>query len=206
MNDNLSEFRSGIARVNNYVDIAFKTADDGTDICSIDEKEFIISSAFLKMFIYWEGFLEQAFIIYLTGGSSTNGDTLTKYANPTDEEHAHKMIIGTQKYVDWANHEIVMRLSSLYFENGSPIVSILTSIRTELSDLKNIRNAAAHISSTTQTKLDAIASRVLGSTVTNTTVDNFIMRSHPDDATITILQHYQNILDIAAENIAGNQP
>ncbi|ABZ77815.1 hypothetical protein Shal_3268 [Shewanella halifaxensis HAW-EB4] len=205
MNDNFSEFRAGITQVNNYIAIAYKTAEDGSEICTPDEKEFIISSAFLKMFIYWEGFIEKAFIIYLTGGSSTTGDMLTKYANPSDEEHAHKMIIGTQKYVDWANHEIVMRLSRLYFENGSPIVSILTSITTELSDLKNIRNASAHISSTTQTKLDAIASRMLGTTVTNTTVDQFIMQPHPEDVSITILQHYQNILDIAAENIASNQ-
>lgn len=205
MNDNLSEFRSGISKVNNYIAIAYKTADDGSDICTSDEKEFIISSSFLKMFIYWEGFLEKAFIIYLTGGTSTSGDTLTKYVNPLDEAHAHKMIIGTQKYVDWANHEIVRRLSSLYFENGSPIQSILASIATNLSDLKNIRNAAAHISTTTQTKLDGIASRTLGTSISNTTVDQFIMQPHPEDSSITILQYYQNILDIAAENIAGNQ-
>ncbi|TMO57106.1 hypothetical protein [Pseudoalteromonas phenolica] len=206
MNDNLSEFRAGVAKVNNYIAIAFKKAEDGTDICTAEEQEFIISSAFLKMFIYWEGFLEKAFIIYLTGGQSTNGHTLVKYAHPRDEQHAHKMIIGTQKYVDWANHEIVMRLSNLYFENGSPIQSILASISGVLSDLKNVRNAAAHISSTTQAKLDGIASRTLKATVTNTTVDQFIMQPHPDDATITILQHYQGILDIAAENIASNQP
>jgi len=205
MNNNLSEYRNGVVQVNNYIAIAYKTAEDGSDICTQDEKEFIISSAFLKMFIYWEGFLEKAFLIYLTGGSSINGDTLTKYVIPRDENHAHKMVIGTQKYVDWANHEIVMRLSSLYFENGSPIQGILASISTELSDLKNIRNAAAHISSTTQTKLDGIASRKLGITVANTTVDQFMMQPHPDDASITILQGYQNILDIAAENIASNQ-
>jgi hypothetical protein len=205
MNENLSEFRNGITQVNNYIAIAYKTGDDGNDICTQCEKEFIISSAFLKMFIYWEGFLEKAFIIYLTGGSSTNGDILTKYVNPIDEAHAHKMVIATQKYVDWANHEIVMRLSKLYFENGTPIQSVLASIAADLSDLKNIRNAAAHISSTTQTKLDGIASRTFGTTVANTTVDQFIMQSHPDDSNITILQHYQNILDIAAENIATNQ-
>lgn len=206
MNDNLSEFRAGISKVNNYVEIAFKKAEDGTDICTAEEQKFIISSAFLKMFIYWESFLEKAFIIYLTGGQSTNGHTLVKYAHPRDEQHAHKMIIGTQKYVDWANHEIVIRLSNLYFENGSPIQSILASISSDLSDLKNVRNAAAHISSTTQAKLDGIASRTLKATVTNTTVDQFIMQPHPDNATITILQHYQGILDIAAENIASNQP
>jgi hypothetical protein len=205
MNDNLSEFRKGISQVNEYIAIAYKTADDGSEICTQDEKEFIISSAFLKMFIYWEGFLEKAFMIYLTGGTSIGGDTLTKYANPVDEAHAHKMVIGTQKYVDWANHEIVRRLSNLYFENGSPIQNILASIATDLSDLKNIRNAAAHISTTTQGKLDAIASRTLGTSITSTTVDEFIMQSHPDDSSITILQHYQRILDIAAENIALNQ-
>jgi hypothetical protein len=41
--------------------------------------------------------------------------------------------------------------------------------------------------------------------MTNTDVATFMMQLHPLDSTKTVLQYYQNLLDIAAENIAANR-
>jgi len=158
----------------------------------------------LKMFIYWEGFLESAFIQYLTGANSTNGSIVNRHANPLDEKHAHSLLIGTQKYVDWANHEIVKRLANLYLVNGEPLNTSLASLATILSELKVIRNSAAHVSSSTKTQLTGVANRVLNKNLPSITVTEFIMEMHPADSTKTVLQYYQNMLDIAAENISGN--
>ncbi|MDD2661562.1 MAG: hypothetical protein PHY54_18075 [Methylococcales bacterium] len=119
--------------------------------------------------------------------------------------HALKLLIGTQKHVDWANHEIVRRLAQLYLKDGNPIVSNIDSISSELADLRTIRNAAAHISSTTQKQIDALASRISGKNVVNTSVARLVMSLHPKDTSKTVLQFYQNILDIGAENIAANR-
>ena len=107
--------------------------------------------------------------------------------------------------MDWANHEIVRRLAKLYLENGEPLASNIASISSELSDLKTVRNAAAHLSSTTRHQLDALSSRVLSRNITNTDVATFMMQLHPSDSTKTVLQYYQNLLDIAAESIAANR-
>jgi hypothetical protein len=203
--DSLSEFRAGIAQTNEFISMAYEQNLNGNDIFDTNKKEFVISSAFLKMFIYWESFIEESFSKYLVGELSIEGTGVTRYVFPSDREHALKILIGTQKYVDWANHEIVRQLAHLYLENGNPFASNIASISSELSDLKTVRNAAAHLSTTTRRKLDALSTRVLNQNLTNTNIATFMMHLHPSDATKTVLQYYQNLLDIAAENIAANR-
>ena len=205
LSDTLAEFRAGITKANNLISMAYEQDSNGNDIFDEKKKDFVISSAFLKMFIYWESFIEGSFCKYLTGELSTDGTGVTCFVSPNDREHALKILIGTQKYVDWANHEIVKQLAKLYLENGEPLVSNMASISRELSDLKTVRNAAAHSSSTTQRPIDALSTRILGRTISNTDVTSFMMELHPSDSTRTVLQYYQNILDIAAENIAANR-
>lgn len=205
LSDCVSDFRSGVSQINSIVQKAYDTDPAGKDIFTEDQKDFIVSSAFLKMFIFWESFVEESFAKYLVGEASTDGNYVNKFVTPNDRSHALKILIGTQKYVDWANHEIVKRLANLYFEDGEPFSTNISSITTDLADLKTIRNAAAHLSSTTQHQLDALASRVLGRQVSNTTVGQFVVQLHPNNASRTILQNYQDVLDVAAENIAANR-
>lgn len=205
LNTSLANFRQDVIKVNGYIDLAYEQDDTSNNIRTTDEIEFLVTSAFLKLFIAWEGFLERTFISYLTGEESLDGNQVVRYASPVDESHAHRILIGTQKYVDWANNEIVNRIAGLYFENAEPYLTALNSIARDLSDLRVIRNASAHISSTTQTKLDAVASRVLGTQVSNIRVADFITRISTEDNTKTVLQMYQLKLDITAENIAHNR-
>ena len=48
----LYDFRQGISEVNNYISMAFKEDGAGDDIFDDIKKDFLISSSFLKMFIY----------------------------------------------------------------------------------------------------------------------------------------------------------
>ena len=43
------------------------------------------------------------------------------------------------------------------------------------------------------------------SAVVNTSVAHLVMNLHPKDKSKTVLQYYQNILDIVADNIAANR-
>ncbi|MGY6588813.1 MAG: hypothetical protein ACXIUB_11080 [Wenzhouxiangella sp.] len=205
LSDCVSDFRSGVSKINTIIQKAYDTDSGGNDIFSDYQKHFIVSSAFLKMFIYWESFIEESFVNYLIGEASTDGTYVNRFVTPNNRTHALKLLIGTQKYVDWANHEIVKRLANLYLEDGEPFSTNISAITTDLADLKTIRNAAAHLSSTTQHPLDALASRVLGRQVSNTVVGQFIVQLHPTNASKTILQNYQDVLDVAAENIAANR-
>ncbi|MEJ6077958.1 hypothetical protein MT391_05315 [Vibrio sp. 1-Bac 57] len=201
----LVEFRQNVTKVNSYIELAYEQDSSSNNLRTGEEIEFLVTSAFLKLFIAWESFLEKSFISYLTGEESLDGNQLVRYASPVDEKHAHRILIGTQNYVAWSNNEIVNKIAGLYFENSEPYLTALNSISRDLSDLRVIRNASAHISSSTQTKLDAVASRVLGTPISNIGVSDLVTRISPEDNTKTILQMYQLKLDISAENIAHNR-
>ena len=202
--DSLNTFRVSVAEANSFITLAFQQNGSGNYILPQNQREFISDSAFLKLFIAWETFLERSFIQYMLGELSIMGHSITRYVQPVDEQHANKLLIGIQKYVDWSNPEIVKRLSNLYFITGNPIDTYVSSTMVDLFDLKTVRNAAAHLTSTTRQQLDSVGTRKLKRTCTNLKVSDFIFAVDPDSvASETILTIYLTKLDIAAEGIAN---
>lgn len=202
--DSLTNFRASITEANSYVSIAFRRNRSRRYIFTSSERDFITDSAFLKIFIAWETFLEHSFIQYSLGEPSILGRTVVRYVSPLDERHANSLLVGTQKYVDWSNPEIVRRLSGLYFPPGNPYQTVVGGINSDLFDLKIIRNAAAHLTSTTRTQLDSLATRKLQRPCVNTTVSGLLFAVDPSVVTgDTILDSYLIMLDVAAEAIAN---
>lgn len=158
----LTAFRTEVTTFQGFVSKAFTQDAGGAYFLTPPERSFVVDSAFLRIFIAWEGFLEEVFVSYLLGQPSAAGKLAVRHAIPSSEQHARDILIGTQKYVDWANPEIVRRLARLYFVNGEPIEPVISSIQNDLFDLRTVRNAAAHLTSTTGKSLDALASRRLG--------------------------------------------
>jgi hypothetical protein len=202
--DSLTQFRASIAEANTFISIAFHRNRSRRYILSANEREFITDSAYLKIFIAWETFLESSFINYMLGDLSILGNTVTCYVQPLNIDHAHRLIIGTQRYVDWSNPDIVRRLCNLYFATGNPLDTFISSITADLFDLKTIRNAAAHLTSTTRSQLDSLGTRKLRRPCINLKVSDLIFSIDPNSATSdTILTSYLTILDVAAEGIAN---
>ena len=202
--DSLNNFRSSITEANGFISIAFQQDASGTYLLPQNQRDFITDSAFLKMFIAWETFLESIFIKYMLGELSILGTMVPRFVQPSNKDHALQILIGTQKYVDWSNPEIVKRLSNIYFANGNHIDIFISSIFIELFDLKTIRNAAAHLSTTTGKQLDSLGSRLLNLTQANLTVSQLIFTSDPSGTGgTTFLSTYLTKLDITAEGIAN---
>ncbi|MBL5926624.1 hypothetical protein [Enterobacter asburiae] len=196
----LSTLQDGFAFVNRAITLANTNFTSAADE---DVKSFIIESSFLKMFIFWEEFLESSFLCYLNSETSLAVQLPVIYVSPIDSEHAGKMLIGTQKYVDWANHEIVKKLASIYMENGTPYKTALDSISIDLSDLKNIRNRSAHCSSTTERAFLAVQRRVLAKSNSNLKISDFLMHTHPAHTDKNVLEYYQDKLSVVAHNISN---
>ena len=205
LSQSLQNFRDTILTINGLIVSAHAIdAATGKTLWSANETAFITESAFFKMFIAWETFLEESFILYLTGNQSISGTVVRKYANPVDEAHAHKFLIGNMKFVDWSDPKKVITLAEIYFDAGEPYKTAINSIHSHLQDLKTIRNAAAHLSSTTTGQLDALAIRKLGRPYTRISVYNLITTVDLSSPSKTIIQGYQDILDAAADIIAKN--
>jgi hypothetical protein len=134
----------------------------GVSLFPSAEQNMITVAGFLNLFVAWEEFLETAMSQFMVGISTLSGNAPVRYATPPDVETAKRMLIGTNKYFDFANYELVRKMAALYFENGYPFEPHLSAIATDLADLRTMRNASAHLSSTTQRALESLAQRIFG--------------------------------------------
>lgn len=203
LKQNLDDYRSSVDECTSYIDYAHKKYTNGNYKITAGLRKFISQSAFLKIFIAWETFLEACFVDYLMNEQSILGNRPAKFANPVDRTHAHQLIIGTQKFVDWSNPDITRKLSMIYFHQGYVFNSELSAVQPQLFDLKTIRNAAAHLSSTTNMKLDGLSSRLLGRVCNNYTSYDLLFSPNPANARETILKMYLDLLDVTAESISN---
>jgi hypothetical protein len=198
----LLDYRSAVASANGLVAGAHEIDAAGAYLWSAEARAIIVEAAFLKVFISWESFLESTFLEFLVGNASAAGNTVVRYASPRDRDHAKKMLIGNQRFVDWANAGDVQKLGWIYLQDGYPFAGVLSSIHSDLMDLKTIRNAAAHNPSSTAAALDALASRKLSRTVSNITPSALLLAADPQSSGgETILGSYLALLDAAANQV-----
>ncbi len=182
---------------------AHRLDQTGLPIFSVAEREMITTAAFLNFFKLWERFLEESIAKYLSGKRPIGGAYLKKRASPRDEDSARNMLIGVMKFFDYANHDNVRKIARIYFDGGGPFEPHLSAVFTDLGDLRIMRNAAAHISSTTQTSLEGLAQRLFVTPQPNITLYDMLLRADPRSATgETVFASYQAKLLATAELIA----
>lgn len=199
----LQRLQDSITLVKKLIESAHKTDTDGDYVWSKDERTVVTEAAYLKLFKSWELFLEDSFQSYMIGTLSIAGNLVPTFVQPRNIEHAREMAIGTKFFVDWSSPDIVRKLSVIFFARDNPFEVILGSIFLDLNDMKTIRNAAAHLSSTTAAPLDGLSSRKLNRAITGTTVYDLILSINPELKGKTIIEGYTDILSSAAHQIAN---
>lgn len=198
----LQEFKTSVAQCDNLVVNAHKADANGVPVLPAIDQQQITTAAFLNMFIAWEGFLESSLMDLMLGATTTNGKAPTKYVAPPDIKAAQGILKGILSYFDFAKHDNVIRMVKLYFKDGYPYEPHLSSINSDLSDLRAMRNACAHISSTTQTSLEALALRIFGKPQTGITVYRMLTAIVPKSGGNTVFVTYRSKLLVTAELIA----
>lgn len=201
-NDVLDRYRVTVSYARQYASDAFRQNLDGTYVYDEAHRGFIVDAAIIKFFIAWETYLESIFKCFLLGEQTITGMVVRTYVTARDEDHASKLLVGMNKYFDWANQEFVCKLSRLYLDDNNPISSAISQIVTDLKDLRTIRNAAAHMTQTTRIPIEALAQRITGHQQLGITPSKLIFFT--ESATgMVYWDYYQQKLDIAAENIAN---
>jgi hypothetical protein len=153
----LADFQASLAQCDSLIANAHRVDATGANVFTQRDREQITVAVFLNLFIAWEEFIEASITDFMMGDTTANG------ASPVPtREHSTAMVVHTQRYFDYANHDNVRKLANLYFGAGYPFETPLSSINDELAALKTIRNACAHLSSTTRTALEGLATRILG--------------------------------------------
>lgn len=146
----------------------------------IDQRQVTVA-AFLNMFIAWEGFLESAFSEYMMGEKTISGRQPIRYVFPPTADAAKGILIGTQRFFDYGNHEFVIKAARLYFKDGEPFEPHLSGIVSDLSDMRTMRNWSAHITSTTQTALEGLAQRIFTKPKPNIDLYTLLISDDPRD-------------------------
>ncbi|MEC5399911.1 hypothetical protein [Uliginosibacterium sp. H1] len=167
------------------------------------DREQITEAGFLNLFVAWESFLESAFGHLMVGAATLSGALPVRYASPPGKDVALQMLTGTNRYFDFANHDFVRKMAGLYFQNGHPFEPHLSAIATDLADLRTMRNASAHISTTTQRALEALAQRIFGAPQPGVSLYTVLTRVDPRSATgNTVFAEASNKLLTTAQLIA----
>jgi hypothetical protein len=199
----LANFQNSAAQCDSLIANAHKTDSAGAYIHTDIDKELITAAAFLNLFIAWESFLEDVLTKLMTGNPTIGGILPTRYVSPPSIEAAQKLLIGINRYFDFANHDYVKQVSNMYFLNGYPLEPHLSSISQDLADLKTMRNASAHLTSTTQAKLNGLALRIFTTPHPGISLYSLLIASDPrSPSRQTVYATYKDRLITAASLIA----
>lgn len=161
----------------------------------------IVEHCYMEIYLAWENFLENSFILYLNAGVDLQGNSYVRYGIPTDKEHAYNMIRGTKNYPDWTNISDVKYLANIYFENYGPY-SIIENIPIEFADIKTIRNRISHISEKSIKSFGKLLSKTIIQS-TNIGVGDFLMTFK--DSRQTYYTYYTEFLKDCVEAICNKR-
>lgn len=199
----LTDFQASVHQCESLIANVHRLDGNGAPILPVVDQRHITVAAFLNMYIAWEKFLESSMVKYMTGAAAINGSLPTKYVSPHSMEDATKMLIGTMRYFDFANHQNVQKMVRIYFDQGAPYEPHISSVYSDLEDLRTMRNASAHISSTTQTALEGLAQRIFRTPRPGIELYDLLMAVDPRSAAKnTVFVTYKDKLLVAAHLIA----
>jgi hypothetical protein len=122
------------------------------DFFNKNMRDLITEYSFVKLYLFWEYFLEQVFIKFCLGYEGVNKKKVVVYITPRDLDHAYNMIRGNNAYPDWTSVDKVLKSANDYFENGATF-EILKLGHVDLTDMKVIRNSLSHMSINSKGKI-----------------------------------------------------
>lgn len=199
---NLADFKAAVTQCDNLIANAHKTDAAGVFLFSgLDQKQ-ITAAAFLNLFKGWETFLESSLAELMIGTQTVNGSRPNKYVAPSTIDEAKALVIHVRRFFDYGNHHNVRKVVNMYFQAGYPYEPHFGAAIEYLEDLRTMRNAAAHITSTTQIGLEALALRLLGMPSMGIDLYTLLMATDPGSAGNTIYTTYRDKLLVTADLIA----
>lgn len=199
----LADFKTDVAQCDRLISNAHGTDGAGTPILpALDQKQITVA-AFLNLYVAWETFLETSLAELMVGSATISGTLPIRYVSPVNVEAARTLVIGVQRYFDYGNPDNVRKLVRMYFQDGYPYEPHLSGASSDLADLRTMRNASAHITSTTQTALESLALRMFAKPSTGIDLYSLLTKGDPRSATgDTVFASCKNKLVVIAELIA----
>lgn len=156
-----------IEKVNNTTYLA---DDDSKAI-----RDIVVIQAFISVFTEWEHFLEKSTIAYSLGEKDLRGNSLIKYIEPQNEEHANQLIKGTSTYPDWSKIDVVIDLEKALFKDGAPYKAALQGFSSKYKEIKKLRNHIVHNSVKSSDEFDSLVRTSLSASKVGISPSDFLL-------------------------------
>lgn len=137
----------------------------------------------------------------MMGQPGLNGNTFARYVSPVSEENALNMIKGNNRFADFTNRDIIVRLANNFFDAGGTY-TYLNSISGDFEEMKKIRNAISHVSVESEKSFQGLVRTKIGSLPPNMNTSTFLNMIVPGTST-TFFIHYKDIVVSAIDNISN---
>jgi hypothetical protein len=164
-------------------------------------REIFAAIALLRMHLAWENYIEDTFVRYMCGSTTTTGYSptlITPQCRNTKE--AVRKILGGSSYLIWSPKNIEVRARQ-YFDNGEPFVSAIGGARNTLDEINTIRNRFAHRSGYSALRFESVVQTLLGVLPRGINPGRLLLMQDPAYPTIRLIDRYSNILLVSARNI-----
>jgi len=163
----------------------------------------ITELAYLTVYLAWEHFVEQSFILYMLGKPSPRGTVFPRYVMPPDREHALQLARGDGRFTDWGTCDMIVAGAKRFLRDGDPYTSAVQPMTNTMNDTKTIRNAMAHKSSESHQKFETLVRKELGFLPSGMTVGLFLEHVEPSSVPPrTFLDRYVAVFQTACSAIA----
>jgi hypothetical protein len=125
--------------------------------------EELYELAYLKVFISWEGFLEDSFLRYMCGYQSNLGQATMKGGIPyyNSLARAETALLAGHQYTLWANPQVVLSRVCKHVLNGSH-ESVIAASQASLTNFAAIRHRIAHGQADARNKFDQATMAIAG--------------------------------------------
>ena len=200
-NDAIRDCTKATALVNSTNEFYNNSVVSNGTVYSTDIHSCVIDCAFLTLFMAFERFLELSFLCYMMGQPGLNGNTFARFVSPVNEENALNMIKGNNKFADFTNRDIIVRLANNFFDAGGTY-TYLNSISGDFEEMKKIRNAISHVSIESKKSFQGLVRTKIGSLPPNIDTSTFLNMIVPGAST-TFFIHYKDIVVSAIGNISN---
>jgi len=135
--------------------------------------EALYETAYLRIFLLWEDFLEQSFLRYLCGYHSSIGPVALRGKVFSTISLAEAAVLGGYDFVSWANPHKVAARSSKFITSGLH-EAVLNSNISRLEAFNSVRNRIAHPSKYARRQFDSATVMLAGSRFAASSAGKFL--------------------------------
>lgn len=140
LNDELQRFDAECVLLRGFSDrLATVDFSDATR-----DQKFLAEAVIFKLYRLYESLIRSTFLFYCVNQKTLCGaDVVSKLRCP-DMATADAILKTGKNYLDWGNVDNTRKMANLVFENGFPIVDMVSPVASRLTDLQRFRNFVAH--------------------------------------------------------------